>query len=451
MGLRRGRPESGRGLSAAHPGQRARSGVPPRAPLGTGRADRRPDGTPRTGAPVPRRADDGRAPRGRGGDPEDRAADRGRGASCGRAPGVVHGAADARGDRRVPAGGAVLGRRRAASRSRDRGTGADPAATAPPDRRPGTLRTLLLLPGLPSARPLLHPCTAGHGGGPAARAARMADRARSADRQRVAAGDGALHRVCEGGRPGTGPSPAAGQARRRNPDVGRVGPRRRGVARCRGRRPARRRAGGLQGRRRPGAGVGRPAHDPVPGRGAGGAALGRAGSARCRDAIAVLPHRPRSDAVRGAPGAARPGGGGARRAALRVRPAGRHPLLALHVRAASRRVDGRGGAGAADRTLSGAVLRGVRGGVARRRGDRPVRRAGAARRPAVAGGGGAAGLRPLRPPARQPLRRARTWPTRCWRTRTAACALLGAVPGTVRPGAAATRRGTASQDARAGR
>ena len=30
-----------------------------------------------------------------------------------------------------------------------------------------------------------------------------------------------------------------------------------GVARCRGRRPARRRAGGVQGRRRPGAGVGR--------------------------------------------------------------------------------------------------------------------------------------------------------------------------------------------------
>ena len=35
------------------------SGVPPRAPVGTGRADRRPGGTRRTGAPVPRRADDG--------------------------------------------------------------------------------------------------------------------------------------------------------------------------------------------------------------------------------------------------------------------------------------------------------------------------------------------------------------------------------------------------------
>ena len=246
MGLRSGHPGSRRGLSAAHPGWRASSGVPPHAPIGTGRADRRPGRTHRTGAPVPRCADDGGALRRRGGDPEDRAADPGRGASCGCAPGVVHGAADARGDRRVPAGGAVLGRRRAAARSRGRSAGADPAAAAPPDHRPGALRTLLLLPGLPAARPLLHPCTAGHGGGPAARAARMADRARSADR-RVAAGDGALHRAREGGRSSTRPGPAAGQARRRNPDVGGVGPRRGRVARCRSRRPARWRAGGLQG------------------------------------------------------------------------------------------------------------------------------------------------------------------------------------------------------------
>ena len=45
-----------------------------------------------------------------------------------------------------------------------------------------------------------------------------------------------------------------------------------------------------------------------------------------------------------------------------------------------------------------------RAGLARRRRDRPVRRAGAARRAALARGRGAARLRPLRPPARQLVR-----------------------------------------------
>ena len=150
--LRRGRPgpERGRRHPGAHPGQHAESGVPARAPLGPGRPDHRPDGTRGTGAPLSRRAHASRAERGRAGDPEDRTPGPGVGASGGSAPGVVHGAADARGDRRVPAGGTVLGRRGAAARSRRRGTGADPAAAAASVRRTRTLPTVLLLPGLPA-------------------------------------------------------------------------------------------------------------------------------------------------------------------------------------------------------------------------------------------------------------------------------------------------------------
>src|SRR5829696_4999967 len=55
------------------------------------------------------------------------------------APGVVCRAADARGDRRVPAGGSVLGRRGAAARSRRRRAGAHPTTTAASVRRTGTL------------------------------------------------------------------------------------------------------------------------------------------------------------------------------------------------------------------------------------------------------------------------------------------------------------------------
>ena len=84
------------------------------------------------------------------------------------------------------------------------------------------------------------------------------------------------------------------------------------------------------------------------------------------------------------------------------------------------------------------VLRGVRRGVARRRRDRPVLRARAARGPAVARGRGAARLRPLRPPDR----RARTAPQYMADTLLAhpdvARGAAGAVPGPVRPGAAAT-------------
>ena len=87
------------------------------------------------------------------------------------------------------------------------------------------------------------------------------------------------------------------------------------------------------------------------------------------------------------------------------------------------------------RSTPSAVLRGVQRGLARRRRVRPVLRAGAARRAAWREVGGAARLRPLRPPARQPVRRCSTWPTRCWRHPDVARGAGGAVPGPVRPGA----------------
>ena len=86
------------------------------------------------------------------------------------------------------------------------------------------------------------------------------------------------------------------------------------------------------------------------------------------------------------------------------------------------------------------VLRGVRRGVARRRRDRPVLRTRAPRGPAVARGGGAAGLRPLRPPDRRAVRPRLHGghPARAPRRRARAA---GALPGPVRPGAPAPRRG----------
>ena len=64
------------------------------------------------------------------------------------------------------------------------------------------------------------------------------------------------------------------------------------------------------------------------------------------------------------------------------------------------------------------VLRGVRRGVARRRRDRPVLRARAARGSAVARGGGAARLRRATPARSARSTGRSTWPTRCSRTPT---------------------------------
>ena len=141
----------GRRHGCDHPGQRAEPGVPARAPVGSGRSDPRPGGTGGTRAPVSRRTHDGRAPRECAGDPDDRTAGSGLGESGGCAPGVTYGAADARGDRRVPAGGTALGRRGSAARSRCRGAGAHPTAAAASVRRARTLPTVLLVPGLPAA------------------------------------------------------------------------------------------------------------------------------------------------------------------------------------------------------------------------------------------------------------------------------------------------------------
>jgi glutamate dehydrogenase len=122
----------------------------------------------------------------------------------------------------------------------------------------------------------------------------------------------------------TGPGPAAGQARRRNPDVGRVGPRRRGshdaevVDQLDGVPEAYK--GDV---------------DPVQAladlrtirfleKEPETPAIGRAGPDRCRDEIAVLPRRPCVTLSAVLP-VLHAWDGGARRAALRVRPAGRWP------------------------------------------------------------------------------------------------------------------------------
>ncbi|OLT05561.1 NAD-glutamate dehydrogenase [Pseudonocardia sp. CNS-004] len=90
------------------------------------------------------------------------------------------------------------------------------------------LRAVLLLPGLPPPGPLLPACARRDAEGPAPRGRGMADRPQRRARG-AGPGAGALHRPGRSGVPCARSAAAAGAARGRDADLGRLGPRRRGA------------------------------------------------------------------------------------------------------------------------------------------------------------------------------------------------------------------------------
>ena len=313
----------------------------------------------------------------------------------------------ARGDLRAAPRGAVQRERADPARHRGRGAGHGRAACGAAVPAPRPVPPVHLRAGLPAARPLHHRVPAGHGRGAAAPARRPLGRGHRAG-LRVQPGARPVHRAHRARRCRLRRRHrrrrAAGRAHRRGPHLGRpaarpAGHRRAGAA-------AARRVRGLQGGRRPAA------------RGRGPAPHRRARRPRRLRRAALLGHRRRRTSA-GSPC---------------TWPAPRPPsprccrccsssgwTCWTSVPAEFTRADGvrcwlydfglrldEADHGRDRRALRGraraGVLLGVPGGLARRRGDRLVRRAGAAGRAALAGGRGAARLRPLRPPARQLLR-----------------------------------------------
>ena len=272
--------------------------------------------------------------------------------------------------------------------------------------RPDPYRPVHLVPGLRPARPVHHVVAHGDGRGAAdaAATARPSTSPSGSTESALALVHFTVHldpdRRGPGARRRRG---AAGRARRGDPHLGRppaVAARQPGR-----RRAARRGPRGVQGGGRPGAGAGGPAlrRGPARARRLRAAALrpvGRPGAA-----VHPLPGRRLGDADGRAAAAAAARRGRAGRAAVGDRAPGRPALLDLRLRAAHRRRHPRRARRPAAERGRRPVHRGIRGGLARRGGDRRVQRARAAHGAVVARGRRAARLRPLRAPARQPLRR----------------------------------------------